>query len=37
VLAVGQALNLNPLNQPGVERGKVLCKQLLSQTKAKRG
>ena len=29
VLALGKALNLNPLDQPGVERGKILCKALL--------
>lgn len=29
VLSLGQALNVNPLNQPGVERGKVLCKKNL--------
>ncbi len=30
VLALGRALNLNPLDQPGVERGKILCKALLA-------
>jgi glucose-6-phosphate isomerase len=32
VLALGKALNLNPLNQPGVEHGKVLCKKILNET-----
>ncbi len=31
VLAIGKALNLNPLNQPGVEFGKVLCKKNLAE------
>lgn len=29
VLALGEALQIDPLNQPGVERGKVLCKKWL--------
>lgn len=31
VLALGKALNLNPLNQPGVEHGKILCKKILTE------
>ncbi len=31
VLALGEALALNPLNQPGVERGKVICKKILNE------
>lgn len=31
ILALGTALNINPLDQPGVERGKVLCKTLLAE------
>lgn len=31
VLALGNALNLNPLNQPGVEHGKILCKKILTE------
>lgn len=29
VLVIGKAVHVNPLNQPGVERGKVLCKKNL--------
>lgn len=32
ILALGKALNINPLNQPGVERGKILCKKILMKT-----
>ena len=31
VLVIGKAINVNPLNQPGVERGKVLCKNNLTE------
>ena len=30
VLALGEALEINPVNQPGVEHGKILCKQILA-------
>ncbi len=33
VLALGHAHHINPQNQPGVERGKILCKQLLAEQK----
>lgn len=32
VLALGKALNIDPLNQPGVEHGKVLCKKILTES-----
>lgn len=35
VLVIGKAINVNPLNQPGVERGKVLCRNNLLETKSK--
>jgi glucose-6-phosphate isomerase len=31
ILVLGSALNLNPLNQPGVEHGKILCKKILAE------
>lgn len=31
VLAIGQALEINPVDQPGVEHGKILCKQILAE------
>lgn len=37
VLILGKALNLNPQNQPGVERGKVLCKKILTESRADLG
>lgn len=35
VLVIGKAINVNPLNQPGVERGKVLCKNNLLESRLK--
>ncbi len=35
VLVIGKSINVNPLNQPGVERGKVLCKNNLLETRLK--
>lgn len=34
VLVLGRAINVNPLNQPGVERGKVLCKKNLMESRS---
>lgn len=31
VLSIGEAMDINPVDQPGVELGKKLCKQILAQ------